>query len=262
MPPARASRPDVDRLTARARDVVPDLRSARRQRGLTCQVCTAPVPKGYARCYRCTRDARTWGDQLADRVAPLVYAVRGQQSGALMRDYKRPTGADPRHRAVVALLLYLAHQLHRPCLEHAAALPLTHHTVVASLPAKAGRHRLERVLPAMGDLEPLPVTALATTPDPRAVDPRHYTITRPLPAGSHVLLIEDTWTTGGHAQSLALAARAAGATQVSILTVARWLDPSHEPTGAFLRAEEPVYDPRACPWPTDVCHAHGRSTLG
>lgn len=111
MSPARASRPDVDRLAARARDLVPDLRTTRRRRGLTCQVCTAPVPGGYARCYRCAQDARTWGDRLANRVTPVVYAVRGQQSGTLMRGYKRPTGADPRHRAVVALLLSLAHHL-------------------------------------------------------------------------------------------------------------------------------------------------------
>jgi predicted amidophosphoribosyltransferase len=43
--------------------------------------------------------------------------------------------------------------------------------------------------------------------------------------GRHLLIIDDTWTTGGHAQSLALSARAAGAGAVTIVVLARWLDP-------------------------------------
>ena len=38
-----------------------------------------------------------------------------------------------------------------------------------------------------------------------------------------MLLIDDTWTSGGHAQSAALALRQAGATRISALIVARWL---------------------------------------
>lgn len=50
----------------------------------------------------------------------------------------------------------------------------------------------------------------------------------------HVLLIEDTWTSGGNAQSAALALRRAGAASVTILALARWLNPEEPPTSTFV----------------------------
>lgn len=85
----------------------------------------------------------------------------------------------------------------------------------------------------------------------------------PVPEGAHVLLIDDTWTSGGHAQSAALAARAEGAAHVSVLVVARWIEPSWvllldgerkvDPE-TYLRGLSPGdYDPLVCPWTGGVC---------
>lgn len=61
----------------------------------------------------------------------------------------------------------------------------------------------------------------SSTPVPgRFFVPNEY---RPQVAGQHVLVVEDTWVSGGKAQSAALALKAAGAARVTILSVTRWL---------------------------------------
>ena len=53
-----------------------------------------------------------------------------------------------------------------------------------------------------------------------------YRATRALRDEPAVLLIDDTWTTGGNAQSAALALRSAGAAKVAIVVVGRHFDRS------------------------------------
>ncbi|HEY6790425.1 MAG TPA: hypothetical protein VI365_24280 [Trebonia sp.] len=53
-----------------------------------------------------------------------------------------------------------------------------------------------------------------------------YIAKRALRGEPAVLLIDDTWTTGGNAQSAALALRAAGAAKVAIVVVGRHFDRS------------------------------------
>lgn len=47
---------------------------------------------------------------------------------------------------------------------------------------------------------------------------------RLLPDGAAVMLIDDTWTTGGNAQSAVLALRAAGAGRVAVVVIGRHFD--------------------------------------
>jgi hypothetical protein len=80
------------------------------------------------------------------------------------------------------------------------------------------------------------MTAAPQAAFPRAVSLRHYQAAAPLPPGAHVLLPDDTWASGGHAQSAALALRAAGAVRISVLAVVRLLSDDSDRTRAFLRA--------------------------
>jgi orotate phosphoribosyltransferase len=69
-----------------------------------------------------------------------------------------------------------------------------------------------------------------------------------------VLLIDDTWTTGGHAQSAVLALRKAGATRVSVLVVARWLKEDYGDNKKFIaELANRDYDPDICPWTGAAC---------
>jgi adenine/guanine phosphoribosyltransferase-like PRPP-binding protein len=56
------------------------------------------------------------------------------------------------------------------------------------------------------------------------VRPDRYQPTRTLAGHPSVLLVDDTWTTGGRAQSVAIALREAGAAQVAVVVIGRHFD--------------------------------------
>jgi hypothetical protein len=86
------------------------------------------------------------------------------------------------------------------------------------------------------------------------VDAQHFRAGAALPPGAHVLVIDGTWVGGGHAQSAVLAARHAGATQFSVLVLARWLN---EDYGSNVRFHADLagrdFDPQLCPWTGGRC---------
>lgn len=55
-----------------------------------------------------------------------------------------------------------------------------------------------------------------------------------------VLLIDDTWTTGGNAQSAALALRAAGASKVAVMVIGRHFDRSFGSCEGYYRQAKTV----------------------
>ena len=69
-----------------------------------------------------------------------------------------------------------------------------------------------------------------------------------------MLLVDDTWARGGHAQSAVLALRAAGAARVSVLVAARWINEDFGANATFIRGlADRDYDPAVCPWTGSVC---------
>lgn len=226
------------------------LRNPLRSALVTCADCTTPVV-GYKRCYTCHGHRARPG--LADAIAFLTYAVAGQESGYLMRGYKaRPPVAE--HRLVVGLLLHLALTDHTGCAETLGGLSVTHWATVPSLPSKPYAHPLHGLVASRAQGMEAPLVAAAAVEHPRALNADHFACTVALPKGSHVLLIDDTWTTGGHAQSAVLALRQAGATRVSLLVVARWLKEDYGDNKQFIadmRTRD--FDPRICPWTGGNC---------
>lgn len=59
--------------------------------------------------------------------------------------------------------------------------------------------------------------------DKRSVEPRKFAPSRTL-NGESVLLVDDTWVTGGSVQSAAGALKSAGAGPVGVLVIARLID--------------------------------------
>ncbi|MFE4966251.1 hypothetical protein [Streptomyces sp. NPDC056660] len=52
--------------------------------------------------------------------------------------------------------------------------------------------------------------------------------------GEHVLLVDDTWTTGNHVQSAAAALKSAGAGAVAVVVLGRHLNRDYEATAAHI----------------------------
>lgn len=234
-------------LTARAGG---SLRNPVRQAGATCEVCTLPV-LAHRLCFRC--DGQSFRDGLADATAFLIYAVEGERSGSVMRGFKAPSPVEE-HYHIVSSLVRLALAGHLECPGALAGGPVTHWAVVPSLPATPGQHPLRQIVAETGLDREVPLAAAAQAPYPQAVDPRHFSVPATLRRRSHVLLLDDTWTAGGHAQSAALALRGAGAGRVSVLVVARCLTKESGGNATFLRTlSGRDYDPGICPWTGGAC---------
>ncbi|MEV0620788.1 hypothetical protein AB0I81_46210 [Nonomuraea sp. NPDC050404] len=196
---------------------------------VTCEVCTGPLASQYTRCYRCNEDARRGDVPVARRVVPLTYAVVGTQADRDMYRYKDPMPAaqrlrNPSYQRLLLLLLGFA-QTHASCLDIVASKPVTGMTTVPSLRGRPGVHPLAvlaSVLP--GHWAPVELEAAVGIPEAQRRDlrPGHFIVPEPSTVtDKHILVLEDTWVQGGHAQSAASALLLAGASEVTILVIAR-----------------------------------------
>lgn len=189
---------------------------------------------------------------MADLVAPVAYGGQNVQSKQLLHGYKDPFAAAEQdaRRPTVMLMLFVALGLHRSCIERQVGVPIGTWTTVPSTRGRAD-HPLRGLIKGLRVRTP-EVVALPSCPQPldlRSTEPGRFTVDRAdLLAGQHALVIDDTWTTGGHAQSTALALREAGASQVSIVVLARWLSSEWETTREFLgHHPHRDLDPGLCP---------------
>lgn len=229
------------------------LRNAIHEAGVTCETCTTPVNPGYPECIPCERRrlaASAQGHQLATLVLPLVYAETHTQAARLMYGYKDVT-ANARLQRRLTLLLALALTLHRGCIDAQVGQPAEIWTFIPSTTGKrSGPHPLQTVA---RKAEPAPIELTLGLSDlalgPRDYSPARWVIEHPdLIRDRHVLVIDDTWTTGAKVQSAASALRAAGALAVTVMVIARWLDPRYGNTASFVAERvEPDYDPARCP---------------
>jgi hypothetical protein len=155
---------------------------------------------------------------LADATAFLTYAVAGQQSGYVLRGYKalRPVSE---HVSIMIMMLLLATSIHEHCPAILGDMAVTHWSTVPSLPAKPGEHPLHQIIDRIDPGVEVRLAPAVDVQHPREVNQGHFRTNDRLPQDSHVLLIDDTWTGGGHAQSAALALHRAGAERVSLLTI-------------------------------------------
>lgn len=223
-----------------------------------CSVCCGPVKPKYSRCYPCNERAKQFGDELADVVVPLSYAVRGhqdlQQFYSDLHQYKfnpPSIGAQRRLKA----LLYLFRLYHQKCLENEIGQPVN--SVIA---VPSGRNRPNTPLPRIATLlsnpvrgltEPAQLTARFVGP-PRKdraqeTNPNDFAINGSL--SGHVVIVEDTWVQGHNAQGLAIQARRHGAEKVSIVVLARMLDYTFRTTKTLVNCwgKEEYFDPSICP---------------
>lgn len=215
----------------------------------SCPVCATPTNAG-SKCIPCGRLRHE--DNLADRVGLLIYGVKGTQLYWDLSNYK---GNPPQEaaRSRIASILGLGLVLHRSCLETVAGHQLTGICVVpSSRDRPVLRHVLQGMLSNPLDLTPL---VYSGSGDSRVYDPSRYKIDRQPPPGGHVLVIDDSWVSGFHAQSVATSLKRSGATQVSILCVARVLDPEWPDNKPFIqnRLDNLRYDPYHCPWTNGNC---------
>jgi hypothetical protein len=237
------------------------LRNTVREEGVTCTVCSRPVENGYQRCYQCKTHVES-GVRIADRVASVVYAAKPSASGKLDQTYTAMFGykADrPRdaHTQVVGSLLALGLAGHLECDVKLSGATNFRWATVPSTQRTGREHPLRELVAKLfrdSGLELVVTTAQGATKS-RSLHPESFLVSSAIPASTHVALIDDSWVTGANAQSAAAALKQAGGASVSILTIARVLDPEYPVTAAFLRSRlaSADFDYTLCPWTGGAC---------
>lgn len=224
----------------------------------SCLRCYTPLP-ATGLCTSCSHQVEMAG--MPDVIGFMTYATHAApvpQSGRTMRAYKYPVPV-PLAVQIVEMLTAIAVRGHVGCPGRLVGLSVTRWASVPSLPPKPGTvHPLNAVLARLAktsDAEIRLQGADQPVSDPRALDATNYRVLDAVPPGTHVLLVDDTWASGGHVQAAALSLRAVGAARVSVLVLARWLTEGWgHTTPAWLRTHlTKDYNPEFCPYTQGPC---------
>ena len=208
-----------------------------------CAVCWTAIEPSYQLCYPCYTADGAYSRGLADVVVPIALAVKREQLAHELWHYKYDADATVRTRLGIRLAAVLWRFLGQHESHVAAAVEVLKFDVVTTVPGTRKRvdeHPLVRIVGALvGETrdryEPLLTLGPAATAEGRAVLPTRYTASRTLTDRSNVLLIDDTWTTGGRAQSAVIALRDAGAAKVAVVVIGRHFDRAFGAGDAYYR---------------------------
>jgi hypothetical protein len=213
-----------------------------------CPECAGVPGLGYRLCVACNGYRGSVG--LVDRLGFIAYAWPGHQSGRVMYGYKADAPA-PANRLLVSSLVTYGIVKHWACISTPAGPPDAW-GVVPSLRGRPGVHPLTAITsPILHRFSEVPIAAADHPGSPRGFLPENFVV--PPTGAKHVLLVDDTWTSGGHVQSVSAALKLAGVERVSALIVARWLDPSWSNTQELISGLREDFDPDICPLTGGPC---------
>lgn len=194
-----------------------------------CRTCRTFIDPKYDTCYPCGHQP-----DCLDLVVPITYSEHLGQVHTALRNYKDNRSEDNRRHAAIRLAAILWRFLH------------THETCVASA-AGAGEFDVATIVPSSnperddnsaffevaGWVEPIKSRLRRTLEPTGEVEGREFDGNRFRPtgelSGQSVLLLDDTWATGGHARSASHALLDAGAAKVALVVIGRHIGRDYEP---------------------------------
>jgi predicted amidophosphoribosyltransferase len=215
-----------------------------------CATCKTFIDSGWTLCYRCAHQPAR-----LDSVVPITYSEHLGQMHSALRNYKDSlpqvrSYAAPRLNGILWRFL----DAHEPCVAadaSASAFELVT-TVPSSTAARDEHSTLRTIVNACGPIAHRYERLLRPTDQVKAgrdYDERRYAAERTV-AGENVLLIDDTWATGGHAQSAANTLKEAGANAVGLVVIGRHIQPGWTvddvPSSELLRALPQTFDWSTC----------------
>ncbi|MGH3429853.1 MAG: hypothetical protein ACRDQZ_20170 [Mycobacteriales bacterium] len=217
-----------------------------------CEVCLRFTDGSFSTCWRCGHQARH-----ADAVLPISYTGYDGQLYHALSQYKRQRDrlVAMQLRIQLAAVLWRFLDAHERCIAGKAGAGSGFDIVTIVPSSDAGRdetHPLREIVSQTvgltGDRFQRLLMRSALEADKRDVAPEKFSPSGGLD-GASVLLVDDTWVTGGSVQSAAGALKAAGAGSVGAVVIGRLIDQTYEDQGERL-AELP----REFDW--DTCALH------
>ena len=189
------------------------------------------------------------GGLLADAVAPIGYAVRGEPLADDLRRYKSERAAAAEVAAAAARLREMLGAFlagHGRSVWAAAGMS-GGPSAVAVVPSGQGRPGAHPLVGLVRSCVALPLVRLSIAPreiHTRGVNPGWVRVDDPV-GGADILVVDDTWVSGGSAQSTAAALKLAGARRVAVVVLGRHVNPADPRSAAVLAAAK--NSPRAVP---------------
>lgn len=195
-----------------------------------CTVCRSTAGNGFELCYQCGQHRSASGGFQANIVAPIAYSVARLQHDHNLIAYKAtPRSAVAMQNLSSLTVLYLAY--HWDCFSTALDGAFTHMITVPSTRGRQGEHPLETIVAKRLNLPALrAVSNPAYSAEDRSFHADRFYLLQGNATGGRVLLLDDTWTTGGRVQSLAFALKAAGAVAVAAVVIGRRINPAFGPS--------------------------------
>jgi phosphoribosylpyrophosphate synthetase len=175
---------------------------------------------------------------LADAVAVIGYAVRGGRLAGDLWRYKsdRADAAQSAERLREMLAVYLRDRGESVWTAAGMAGAPQLVAVVPSGQGRPGGHPLLHLVRSCLDVPLLGLSVAAGgAAHGRAVHPGWLRVDGDV-GGADVLVVDDTWVSGGSAQSAAVAVKLAGARRVAIVVIGRHVNPNDPLSARFLAA--------------------------
>lgn len=201
---------------------------------LACPRCRGGKNSGYPTCPQCERALL---ESHPDNLGFGMFARLNEQTSVYMFRYKDNDDVDGKLIVEALLLRGIGEAMLTPYI----GIDLI--TTIPSLSGRTGIHPLhmltERAARKLGvgdKVTPL-LTACPGAKTERRVQRGAFEVEREKVAGKAILLIDDTWTSGGNMRSGVLALREAGAREVNAIALARWVNPGSEWGGNEIWAQ-------------------------
>lgn len=194
-----------------------------------CRVCWGFIDPDYETCYKCGHQP-----DCLDAVVPITYSEHLGQMHLALRNYKDgDTAGIRRHDTIrLAAILWRFLRDHELCVAQAAGVT-SFDLVTIVLSSKPERDKHSAFAELTGWAEPIRSRLQRALEPTGEVDGREFNSNRyrstTSVSGKTVLLLDDTWTTGGHAQSAAHALTTAGAQKVALVVIGRHVRRDYEP---------------------------------
>ncbi|WP_146192036.1 ComF family protein [Bifidobacterium catulorum] len=167
--------------------------------------------------------------QMADQVRIANYAIKFDQMYRVMDGYKRNRKESKDYQETLKYVLGDALAVHRDCLARMSGgiSPSSWTTI----PSTKSSERYGQPHPLNGLVSPIlkaipEIRLLVNGPKTRAISSETFFLSEMYPSEMmrHVLLIDDTWTSGGTVESAAIMLKQHGAQRVTIYCLARIID--------------------------------------